>query len=173
MEMRRARDGQQDNSDYDGKPTEIFLSPPFTDSFLFQVTMPPASPSSRTWILRTCWTRSCRKTCETKRTRSEKRNCKTVLEERGRNHFEVLPEGWVQIVHNCGIPVYLQINRTRVCCVARPYFLGPGSVRRHEVPLSSIPCLSLQKALEAEAELEQKQKELQEKRAQEAEEGNL
>lgn len=95
---------------------------------------------------------------------------KTVLEERGRNHFEVLPEGWVQIVHNCGIPVYLH-KPTRVCCVARPYFLGPGSVRRHEVPLSSIPCLSYKKALEAEAELEQKQKELQEKRAQEAEEG--
>lgn len=53
---------------------------------------------------------------------------KVILEERGRNHFEVLPEGWVQITHNCGVPVYLH-KPTRVCCVARPYFLGPGSVR--------------------------------------------
>lgn len=53
---------------------------------------------------------------------------KVVLEERGKNHFEVLPAGWVDISHNSGIPVYLH-KATRVCCVSRPYFLGPGSVR--------------------------------------------
>lgn len=53
---------------------------------------------------------------------------KTVLEEKGKNHFEVLPEGWVQVTHNSGIPMYLH-KPTRVCSVSRPYFLGPGSVR--------------------------------------------
>ncbi|GAB0100507.1 DGCR8 [Sergentomyia squamirostris] len=76
---------------------------------------------------------------------------KIVLEEKGRNHFEVLPEGWVQVTHNSGIPLYLH-KSSRVCCVSRPYFLGPGSVRKHEIPLSSIPCLNYRKALEKEEE---------------------
>lgn len=63
-----------------------------------------------------------------KRASQRQDKTKTILVERGRNHFEVLPEGWVQITHNCGIPVYLH-KPTRVCSVARPYFLGPGSVR--------------------------------------------
>lgn len=53
---------------------------------------------------------------------------KVVLEEKGRNHFEVLPEGWVQATHNSGMPVYLN-KHTRVCTLSKPYFLGPGSVR--------------------------------------------
>lgn len=48
--------------------------------------------------------------------------------EKGQNHFEVLPEGWVQVTHNSGIPLYLH-TLARVCTVSRPYFLGPGSVR--------------------------------------------
>ncbi|XP_064099469.1 microprocessor complex subunit DGCR8-like [Macrobrachium nipponense] len=32
---------------------------------------------------------------------------KLVLIEKGNNHFEVLPEGWVQVTHNSGMPVYL------------------------------------------------------------------
>lgn len=48
--------------------------------------------------------------------------------EKGRNHFEVLPEGWLQVTHNSGLPIYLH-KTTRVCSVSRPYFLGPGSVR--------------------------------------------
>lgn len=48
--------------------------------------------------------------------------------EKGQNHFEVLPEGWVKVTHNSGIPLYLH-TQARVCTVSRPYFLGPGSVR--------------------------------------------
>lgn len=53
---------------------------------------------------------------------------KQVLEEKGRNHFEVLPEGWVQATHMSGMPLYLH-KASRVCTASRPYFLGPGSVR--------------------------------------------
>uniref|UniRef100_A0A182NRM0 DRBM domain-containing protein n=1 Tax=Anopheles dirus TaxID=7168 RepID=A0A182NRM0_9DIPT len=77
---------------------------------------------------------------------------KQVLEEKGRNHFEVLPEGWVQATHMSGMPLYLH-KSSRVCTASRPYFLGPGSVRKHEVPLSAIPCLNYRKALEKEDEL--------------------
>ncbi|XP_052901646.1 microprocessor complex subunit DGCR8 [Anopheles moucheti] len=77
---------------------------------------------------------------------------KQVLEEKGRNHFEVLPEGWVQATHTSGMPLYLH-KASRVCTTSRPYFLGPGSVRKHEIPLSAIPCLNYRKALEKEAEL--------------------
>uniref|UniRef100_A0A2M4BGJ5 DRBM domain-containing protein n=1 Tax=Anopheles marajoara TaxID=58244 RepID=A0A2M4BGJ5_9DIPT len=77
---------------------------------------------------------------------------KQVLDEKGRNHFEVLPEGWVQATHMSGMPLYLH-KASRVCTASRPYFLGPGSVRKHEIPLSAIPCLNYRKALEKEEEL--------------------
>ncbi|XP_065073946.1 microprocessor complex subunit DGCR8 [Ochlerotatus camptorhynchus] len=77
---------------------------------------------------------------------------KEVLEEKGRNHFEVLPEGWVQATHVSGMPLFLH-TASRVCTSSRPYFLGPGSVRKHEIPLSAIPCLNYRKALEKEEEL--------------------
>ncbi|XP_058058010.1 microprocessor complex subunit DGCR8 [Anopheles bellator] len=77
---------------------------------------------------------------------------KKVLDEKGRNHFEVLPEGWVQATHVSGMPLYLH-KTTRVCVASRPYFLGPGSVRKHEIPLSAIPCLNYRKALEKEQQL--------------------
>lgn len=57
----------------------------------------------------------------------EDRN-KTVLIEKGQNHFDVLPEGWIQVTHNSGMPLYLH-KTSRVCTLAKPYFLGPGSVR--------------------------------------------
>ncbi|KAF4516864.1 hypothetical protein B566_EDAN014375 [Ephemera danica] len=77
-------------------------------------------------------------------------------EEKGRNHFDVLPEGWVCVTHNSGMPVYLH-KKSRVCTLAMPYFLGPGSARKHEVPLSSIPCLQYKKALEKEQNQHQQQ----------------
>ncbi|XP_037051597.1 microprocessor complex subunit DGCR8 [Bradysia coprophila] len=77
---------------------------------------------------------------------------KIVLEEKGQNHFEVLPEGWVKVTHNSGIPLYLH-TQARVCTVSRPYFLGPGSVRKHQIPITAIPCLSYKKALEKEEQL--------------------
>lgn len=74
---------------------------------------------------------------------------KTVLEEKEQNHFEVLPEGWVQVTHNSGMPLYLHTS-ARVCTVSRPYFLGPGSVRKHQIPISAVPCLSYRRAVEKE-----------------------
>lgn len=62
---------------------------------------------------------------------------KTVLIEKGQNHFDVLPEGWIQVTHNSGMPLYLH-KGTRVCTLAKPYFLGPGSVR---VKLSENHCV--------------------------------
>lgn len=65
---------------------------------------------------------------------------KTVLKSRGRPPTEPLPEGWIMTFHNSGIPVYLH-RETRVVTWSRPYFLGTGSIRRHDPPVSSIPCL--------------------------------
>lgn len=81
--------------------------------------------------------------------------------EKGRNHFELLPEGWVQVTHDSGMPLYLH-RQSRVCSLSRPYFLGPGSVRKHEIPISSIPCLNYRKALDKEKELIEKQRLLKE-----------
>ncbi|KAM8704940.1 hypothetical protein ACLKA7_009403 [Drosophila subpalustris] len=92
---------------------------------------------------------------ESKRPKYEQR-FKTVLEEKRHNHFEVLPEGWVQVTHNSGMPLFLH-RKTRVCCAARPYFLGTGSARKHAVPLGAIPCLNYRRALDEEKEAEQQQ----------------
>ncbi|XP_030369479.1 microprocessor complex subunit DGCR8 isoform X2 [Scaptodrosophila lebanonensis] len=89
---------------------------------------------------------------ESKRPKYEERY-KTVLEEKRHNHFEVLPEGWVQVTHNSGMPLFLH-RKTRVCCASRPYFLGTGSARKHAVPLGAIPCLNYRRALDEEAEVE-------------------
>lgn len=91
---------------------------------------------------------------ESKRPKYEQR-FKTVLEEKRHNHFEVLPEGWVQVTHNSGMPLFLH-RKTRVCSASRPYFLGTGSARKHAVPLGAIPCLNYRRALDDEAEAEHK-----------------
>ncbi|KAL1424926.1 hypothetical protein MTO96_019788 [Rhipicephalus appendiculatus] len=74
---------------------------------------------------------------------------KVILKVRGHDHFEVLPEGWIQVTHNSGMPVYLH-KQSRVCTLAKPYFLGPGSIRKHEVPISGIPCLHYKREKEKE-----------------------
>ncbi|XP_037948587.1 microprocessor complex subunit DGCR8-like isoform X1 [Teleopsis dalmanni] len=85
---------------------------------------------------------------ESKRPKYEER-FKTVLEEKGHNHFEVLPEGWVQVTHNSGMPLFLH-KKARVVSASRPYFLGAGSVRKHAIPLGAVPCLNYRRALEEE-----------------------
>uniref|UniRef100_A0A8C5P9R8 DGCR8 microprocessor complex subunit n=1 Tax=Leptobrachium leishanense TaxID=445787 RepID=A0A8C5P9R8_9ANUR len=65
---------------------------------------------------------------------------KTVLKNRGRPPTEPLPDGWIMTFHNSGIPVYLH-RETRVVTWSRPYFLGTGSIRKHDPPISGIPCL--------------------------------
>lgn len=89
------------------------------------------------------------------------------ITEKGKNHFEVLPEGWIALTHDSGMPIYLH-RKSRVCCLSRPYFLGPGSSRRHEIPVSSIPCLNYQRALEKERELMEQQRLLKEAHEREA-----
>lgn len=102
--------------------------------------------------------------------------------EKGKNHFEVLPEGWLQVTHNSGLPIYMH-KASRVCSVSRPYFLGPASLRvsgtniylidisvvifnkiseclflfeqKHQIPVSAIPCLSYRRALEDEKKLKE------------------
>ncbi|MFH4977865.1 hypothetical protein AB6A40_004574 [Gnathostoma spinigerum] len=71
---------------------------------------------------------------------------KVVLAHRGTDYFDVLPEGWVEVTHTSGLPVYLH-KATRVCTFSRPYFIGPGSVRHHNVPISAIPCLHQRRVL--------------------------
>ncbi|XP_075222611.1 microprocessor complex subunit partner of drosha [Lycorma delicatula] len=74
---------------------------------------------------------------------------KVVLEEIELNHFDLLPEGWIKLTHKSGMPVYLH-RKSRVCTMARPYYLGPGSARNHSIPLSAIPCFQYKRALENE-----------------------
>ncbi|XP_064612748.1 microprocessor complex subunit DGCR8-like [Liolophura sinensis] len=81
------------------------------------------------------------------------RRDKVVLKERGHDPFEFLPEGWVTVTHNSGMPVYLH-KRSRVCTLSKPYFLGPGSARKHEIPVSAVPCLHYRKELEKEKGVE-------------------
>uniref|UniRef100_A0A8D0H755 DGCR8 microprocessor complex subunit n=1 Tax=Sphenodon punctatus TaxID=8508 RepID=A0A8D0H755_SPHPU len=73
---------------------------------------------------------------------------KTVLKSRGRPPTEPLPDGWIMTFHNSGIPVYLH-RESRVVTWSRPYFLT-GSIRKHDPPLSSIPCLHYKKMKENE-----------------------
>ncbi|XP_063820792.1 microprocessor complex subunit DGCR8 [Pseudophryne corroboree] len=76
---------------------------------------------------------------------------KTVLKSRGRPPTEPLPDGWIMTFHNSGIPVYLH-RETRVVTWSRPYFLGTGSIRKHDPPVSSIPCLHYKKMKDNEEE---------------------
>lgn len=50
------------------------------------------------------------------------------LIERDQDYFEMLPEGWIEVTHYSGMPVYLH-KQARVCTMAKPYYLGPGSAR--------------------------------------------
>ncbi|XP_039752488.1 microprocessor complex subunit DGCR8 isoform X2 [Pararge aegeria] len=72
---------------------------------------------------------------------------KIVLEEKGVNQFEVLPLDWLALRHHSGMPIYVH-KSTRVCTLSKPYFLGKGNIRRHDIPISAIPCLAYRRALE-------------------------
>lgn len=76
---------------------------------------------------------------------------KTILKKRGQDYFEVLPEGWIEVTHSSGMPLYLH-KQSRVCTMAKPYYLGCGSVRKHELPVSAIPCLQYRKELQKECQ---------------------
>ncbi|KAF0722193.1 microprocessor complex subunit DGCR8-like, partial [Aphis craccivora] len=72
---------------------------------------------------------------------------KIVLEEVCKNHFDILPENWIEATHKSGMPIYLH-KKTRVVTLSRPYFLGPGDPKSHLAPLSAISCLQYRKGLE-------------------------
>lgn len=79
----------------------------------------------------------------------------------------------MQVTHNSGMPLFLH-RKSRVCCAARPYFLGTGSARKHAVPLGAIPCLNYRRALDEEAEaMEQQEKAEQPAAAESNVEGNV
>ncbi|OWR47814.1 putative double-stranded binding protein [Danaus plexippus plexippus] len=80
---------------------------------------------------------------------------KIVLEEKGVNQFENLPLDWMMIRHHSGMPIYMH-RSTRVCTLSKPYFIGKENTRRHDIPISAIPCLLYRRALEEE----EKQKEI-------------
>ncbi|KAB7505716.1 Microprocessor complex subunit DGCR8 [Armadillidium nasatum] len=96
---------------------------------------------------------------------------KVMLVEKAVNHFEVLPEGWVEVTHNSGMPIYLH-KESRVCTFSRPYFLGSGSVRKHRIPLSAIPCLKYLRDLDSEKEPTCPMQQDSEDKAEEAKEAN-
>ncbi|XP_050553060.1 microprocessor complex subunit DGCR8 [Spodoptera frugiperda] len=91
----------------------------------------------------------------------------TVLEEKGVNHFEVLPLDWIMVRHISGMPIYMH-RATRVCTLSKPYFLGSGNTRRHDIPISAIPCFAYRRALEEE----EKQKEIDKRIAEQIRTGN-
>lgn len=74
---------------------------------------------------------------------------KNVLKKRGQDYFEVMPEGWIEVTHSSGMPIYLH-QASRVCTLSKPYYLGGGSARRHELPISAIPCLQYRRELDKE-----------------------
>jgi len=60
----------------------------------------------------------------------------------------ILPEGWVQVTHACGMPLYLN-RQTRVCTLSRPYYISEASARKHDIPISAIPCMAYRRRKEA------------------------
>ena len=77
---------------------------------------------------------------------------KHVLVEKGQHHFEFLPNGWLKVTHQSGVPVYFH-RETRICTLGRPYGLGRAGLRGHKIPVSAIPCLEYRRALDEEAAL--------------------
>ncbi len=53
----------------------------------------------------------------------------------------ILPENWVQVTHSSGMPLYLN-RASRVCTLSRPYYINELSARKHDIPISAIPCLA-------------------------------
>lgn len=64
-----------------------------------------------------------------------------ILVEKGYIDPDPLPLGWSTIQHESGLKLYIY-DKGRVCTTTRPYFLGAGSVRKHDIPRCAIPCLS-------------------------------
>lgn len=68
------------------------------------------------------------------------KECSVVEQPENLNEKSPLPEGWKEIYHESGIPLYIHIE-TNVCSLSRPYFLGTGSTKSHMLPETAIPCM--------------------------------
>ncbi len=53
---------------------------------------------------------------------------KHIMVDKGTSKFIGLPPGWIRIVHNSGLPVFLH-KETRVVTASRPYYIGTTNVR--------------------------------------------
>ena len=62
-------------------------------------------------------------------------------------HKHSLPDGWCEVFHTSGFPLYFH-KQTRVVTLSRPYFLGSTSVRHHLIPVAAIPCLYMKRLQE-------------------------
>lgn len=69
-------------------------------------------------------------------------------------HKHSLPDGWCEVFHTSGFPLYFH-KQTRVVTLSRPYFLGSVSVRHHLIPVASIPCLYMKRLQEEQNETEE------------------
>jgi hypothetical protein len=69
-------------------------------------------------------------------------------------HKHSLPDGWCEVFHTSGFPLYFH-KQTRVVTLSRPYFLGSISVRHHLIPVASIPCLYMKRLQEEQDEMEE------------------
>ncbi|CAF0814872.1 unnamed protein product [Rotaria sordida] len=65
-----------------------------------------------------------------------------------------LPDGWCEVFHTSGFPLYFH-KQTRVVTLSRPYFLGSVSVRHHLIPVTSIPCIYMKRLQEEHNENEE------------------
>ncbi|GAU87121.1 hypothetical protein RvY_00018 [Ramazzottius varieornatus] len=63
-----------------------------------------------------------------------------------------LPEGWLEIMHQCGMPLYYR-SASRVSTWSRPYVSDKQErVRTHKVPISAFPCWDYRRALDEKRE---------------------
>ena len=69
-------------------------------------------------------------------------------------HKHTLPDGWCEVFHTSGYPLYFH-KQTRVVTLSRPYFLGSVSVRHHLIPVVSIPCLYMKRLQDEQNENEE------------------
>ncbi|XP_065226373.1 microprocessor complex subunit DGCR8-like [Planococcus citri] len=66
--------------------------------------------------------------------------CQVVEQPKELNEKSPLPEGWKEIFHESGVPLYTHIE-TNVCSLSRPYFIGTGSTKSHILPETAVPCM--------------------------------
>ena len=87
------------------------------------------------------------------RTKEKRCTTKQGLIKRGLSaHFMPLPDGWVEIHHQSGMPVYYE-KSTKSLTWSRPYSCYKQEiVRAHKAPISAFPCWEYRRALDEQME---------------------